>query len=517
MLAYTALPPLLLLLSPLLQTTHAQFCPDYLGVANTTHEPFSTGKYALSSQRPIAACRTFNSSQVEALLARYTTTISDPDLLRLFTNSYPNTLDTAIKWRGVSATNPAEELTFIITGDIDAMWLRDSSNQVQSYLPLLTASNASYSLASLYRGVINLQARYLLTSPYCNSFQPPVESGLPPAENGAASNDVVTPVYSNTSVFECKYELDSLAAFLEVSANYHNATGDTTFFSRFSWSEAVEAILTVAEEMQTPTYGADGAVLKSPYTFTRETTRSTETFANDGLGNPVASGTGLIRSGFRPSDDSTIYQLFVPANMMFSSYLSQCVPIARGIGKADLAERMESLAASVRKGIEEHGVVDTLQHGRVYAFEVDGYGGQTIMDDANIPSLLSAPFLGYVDQADEVYQATRKMVLGSGNPYFMRGPVINAIGGPHQGPGMAWPMAKIVQILTTDDEAEIVGALKEILSSTDRLGLIHESINSFNASDWTRQWFSWANGLFGQMILNLYDRKPEILRMSFQD
>jgi len=84
------------------------------------------------------------------------------------------------------------------------MWLRDSANQMQSYLPLLKEHNGNHSLASLYRGVINLQSRYILTNPFCNSFQPPVESGIAPAVNGASTNDDVYPTYSNQTVFECK-------------------------------------------------------------------------------------------------------------------------------------------------------------------------------------------------------------------------------------------------------------------------------------------------------------------------
>jgi meiotically up-regulated gene 157 (Mug157) protein len=493
-------------------------CPDYLDYAKEVHEPLSSGKFKLAYQRPSNDCRTFKSQGVEDTLTRMESVIKDPDLYRLFQNAYPNTLDTAIKWRGHAADNADEELTFLITGDINAMWLRDSSNQMQSYLPLLNASSDPNSIASLYRGAINLQARYLLTSPYCNSFQPPVESGIAPAENGAASEDTVNPTYSETAVFECKYELDSLAAFLEISTNYYEATQDAAFFGKFKWVEAIEAILKVAEDMKTPTYGDDGTVLQSPYTFTRKTTRSTETLANDGIGNPVANGTGLIRSAFRPSDDSTIYQLYIPANMMFSAYLDSSAAIMEKLNtdkSTALTQKMRDLADSVRTAIETHGTVEHEKYGKIYAFEIDGFGGRTIMDDANIPSLLSAPFNTYpVDK--EVYANTRKLVLSAANPYFMRGTVINAVGGPHQGPGMAWPMASIVRILTSDDDDEIVGELRQILSSTAGLGLIHESVNSFDAQKWTRQWFSWANGLFGQMILDLEDRKPDILSTSFQ-
>lgn len=493
-------------------------CPDYSDWAKVSHGPLSSGKYKLAYQRPSEDCRTFKSQGVEDVLSRMEGVIKDPDLYRLFQNAYPNSLDTAVKWKGVAADNADEELTFLITGDINAMWLRDSSNQMQSYLPLLNASSDPNSIASLYRGVVNLQARYLLTSPYCNSFQPPVESKIPPAQNGAASNDIVVPAYNNQSVFECKYELDSLAAFLEVSVNYYQATGDAGFFGKFHWVEAIQAVLKVAQEMTTPTYGEDGRVLDSPYKFNRDTDRATETFANDGIGNPVANGTGLIRSGFRPSDDATIYQLYIPANMMFSAYLKSASEIMGKINGSDtaaLAKQMADLSSSVQEAIETHGTVNHPKYGKIYAFEVDGFGSHNIMDDANIPSLLSAPFNTYpVDQ--ETYANTRALVLSASNSYFMRGPVINAVGGPHQGPGMAWPMASIVRILTSDDDDEIKGELKQIVSSTAGLGLVHESINSFNETDWTRQWFSWANGLFGQMILDLEDRKPDILSTSFQ-
>ncbi|KAF7189200.1 hypothetical protein HII31_09622 [Pseudocercospora fuligena] len=517
MLRVNCLVPVLACLAGVVFAAENLTCPDYIVYATEHHGPYSEGRFNLSYQRPATRCRTFNSSIVESTIDRIKKEIEDPDLKRLFENSFPNTLDTAVKWKGyANNATGGEELTFLITGDINAMWLRDSANQVQSYLPLLEASDSADSLASLYRGVINLQARYLLTDPYCNSFQPPAEAGLTPGNNSYGATDVVTPLFSNQSVFECKYELDSLAAFLEVSYDYYNATQDAEFFGKYNWAKAVESILQVADNMSVSTYEPNGFVQNLTYTWLRTADSATETQANLGRGNPFNNVTGLVRSFFRPSDDSTIYQGFIPANMMFARFLEGTAPIASKIGQTDLSKRMTDRASGIREAIEKWGIVDIPDFGKVYAFEVDGYFGQNIMDDANIPSLLSAPFIGYLEVDDEVYQNTRKLILSAANPYFMRGPVINAIGGPHASLGYAWPMAAIVRILTTSDDAEITEQLREIVSSTDGLGLIHESINTFNVSDWTRQWFSWANGLFGQAILDLSDRKPDILKQSFQ-
>lgn len=396
------------------------------------------------------------------------------------------------------------------------MWLRDSANQLLSYISFLENSTSPL-FASLYRGVINLQSRYIQTSPYCNSFQPPVESGINASVNQYAENDVVFPPYSNLSVFECKYELDSLASFLELSDAYFTATNDLSVFQNFQWVDAVQTVLNVATAMQdTPTYAANGMVNQSPYTFQRMTDSASETLRNKGIGSPVKGGTGLVRSAFRPSDDATVFQLFVPANMQFATHLQSTSTIMQQLGNTDLANQMATVSETIRAGIEAHAVINDVQYGQIYAYEIDGYGSHFLMDDANIPSLLAAPLYGYTNTSDATYQSTRAKVLSADNPYFMRGPVINAVGGPHQGPGYAWPMASIVRIITSNDEAEIETALKEIVSSTDGLGLIHESINTFNVSDWTREWFGWANGLFGQAILALNQSMPEILQQSYQ-
>ena len=492
-------------------------CPNYLVYANEKHGPFSSGSYNMSYQRVDTRCRTFNSSAVEDAITQMKGKIADPDLFRLFENSFPNTFDTAIKWHGYAANNSAEELTFIITGDINAMWLRDSSNQLQSYLSLLEPSTEFDSIASLYRGCINLQSRYINTSPHCNSFQPPVESGIEIANNTSGNMDEVTPPYSNQSVFECKYELDSLAAFLEVSTNYYNATNDIDFFSQFQWVETIQTILTTVNNLTSGTYNESGYVLDQPYTFQRTATLATETLPNQGRGNPVRGGTGLIRSAFRPSDDSTIYQLFIPANMMFSYYLNTTAAIMSQLTHplaSSLTDEMTTLSSTIRSAIQSHGITSTATNTNIYAYELDGFGSHNIMDDANIPSLLSAPFFGYA--SDPTYLSTRDYILSANNSYLMRGPIINSIGGPHQSFGYAWPMASIVRILTSDDDDEIRSSLKEIVGSTDGYGLIHESVNSWNESDWTRQWFSWANGLFGQMVLDLGVRKEGLLEEMYQ-
>jgi meiotically up-regulated gene 157 (Mug157) protein len=408
-------------------------CPEYSQYSTQHHGPFSGGQYNLSYQRPELRCRTFNSSIVENTISVIASRIRDPDLSRLFVNSYPNTLDTAIKWRGLANGSSDQELTFIITGDINAMWLRDSANQMQSYLPLLQASTSRDSLASLYRGVINLQARYILIDPYCNSFQPPPESALAP-EPGSGKGDTVKPKYDPAYVFECKYELDSLAAFLEVSTNYFEATRDLDFFKKYDWVKAIQSILHVAQDMMIPTYAANGSVETLAYSFTRTTTRASETTENDGIGNPFSNTTGLIRSFFRPSDDATIFQGFVPANMMFARYLASSATIMSQIeGQGALTQQMNSLASNLRTAIDMHAIVNTGAFGQIYAYEIDGYLSQLIMDDANIPSLLAAPFFGYLNASDPIYQNTRKLLLSPANSYYMHGPVISAIGGPHNG------------------------------------------------------------------------------------
>ncbi|SPO05015.1 related to Meiotically up-regulated gene 157 protein [Cephalotrichum gorgonifer] len=492
-------------------------CPKYEQASGNVNPPLSEGKYSLAYQRPETRCRTFAVPEVEAVIEEMKTEIVDPDLFRLFENTFPNTLDTTISWKGFGEEDPDEELTFIRTGDINAMWLRDSANQLQSYKPLLRADPSPDSLASLFRGAINLQGRYIRQSPHCNAFQPPPESGLEPEYNSWAATDFVVPRFSKSVVFECKYELDSLAAFLQLSHDYFSRTGDAAFFGRpgGAWASTVAVIMNTTSELLRGTYASDGTLNRSPFLFERKSNKASETTSNEGAGAPVRADTGIVRSFFRPSDDACVFQLFVPANMMFARYLDACADIMVELD-GGTADTMRGFAEVVRVGIEKYGRVEHREFGEMYAYEVDGFGSHNLMDDANIPSLLSAPMLGYLDRDDPVYQNTRRFILSTENPYFMFGPVLNATGGPHIGPGMAWPMGLLVQLLTSDDDTEIEKGIRQLLSSTSSLGLIHESVNSHDEKKWTRSWFAWANGLFGQMILDVRERKPHLLRLRYQ-
>ncbi|KAH8673275.1 hypothetical protein BX600DRAFT_378472 [Xylariales sp. PMI_506] len=501
-----------LLAASLICTGSAQ-CPNYAEYSRRQHDPVSTGALRLSAMRPEPACRTFNSTGVEEAILRLKSKIWDPDLFRLFENTFPNTLDTAIKWRGVAANNTEEELCFVITGDINAMWVRDSANQIAPYKAVL--KDISDDIASIFRGVINLQARYLVISPYCNAFQPPPESGMKPDHNGGMYR--VTPSYSRDIVYTCNFELDDFGGFLQLSHDYFTATGDVDFFGKFQWIYAIQSIMSASEAMRQPSYGEDGEWIRPVYTFQSQTMSGAGTLGNNGMGNPV-NATGLIRSPFRPSDDAATFDFLIPGNMMMARYLESNAEIMDCISNAPagLAQQMRDMAADIREAIKEWGIVTAPSGKKIYAYEVDGFGGRNLMDDANVPSLLSAPFLGYLDRDDEVYQNTREFVLSRRNPWWCAGPVINAVGSPHIRPGAAWPMASIIRVMTTDNDQEIIDTVKEVLQSTDGLGLIHESVDSFNARTWTRQWFTWANGLFGQMILDLEQRKPNLLRESFQ-
>jgi meiotically up-regulated gene 157 (Mug157) protein len=481
-------------------------CPDYKDYSARRHPPYTTGRYQLPFQRPAAECRLFKSDAVEAKIASMTAQIADVDLARLFENCFPNTLDTTVRWHKTS-DDPTEIQSFIVTGDINAQWLRDSTNQLKQYQSLAKDDPA---LQKLLLGAINTQADFVLESPYCNAFQPPKASGLDPSSNG--QDDSVHPTYDPDVVFECKYEIDSLASFLSLADQYYASTGDASFITP-KWLSAVQTVLDVIEEQSVGTFSASGEPNDMTYTFQRQTNIGTETLSLNGIGNPLACNTSLVRSAFRPSDDACILQFFIPGNAFLSVELGRAAALLRKTKKApELAKTLQKKSDEICAAVWKYGTTTHPVWGKVFAYEVDGYGSTILMDDANLPSLLALPLLGFVDRNDPTYQNTRKMVLArEGNPFYLVGSQFRGVGGPHIGITHAWPLSLLVQAMTSDDDDEIVNAVEMVLKVSAKEGLIHESVNVERSADYTRPWFAWANSVFAQTILDLVERKPELL------
>ena len=472
-------------------TRYRAACPDYKHYAMAMHRPLSEGPLELPFQRPSIRCRTFSSPLVEEVIDEMTAKMEDKDLARIFENAFPNTLDTTVRWHVDSTSSKAIEedyldgawqgpQSFIVTGDINAEWLRDSTNQLAQYQ---TLAKKDKRIESLILGAINTQAEYVIESPYCNAFQPPPPSGEPVSNTGG--DDAVHPAYEPSRVFECKYELDSLAHFLALGNRFHNVTHSKEYLTP-RYYMAIETIIEVLEQQSRPTFDPKTARFqKNEYTFRRKTTVGSETLSLGGIGNPLGPDTGLARSAFRPSDDATILGFFIPANAQMAVELKRTAAILKGAGKESLADVLHERGVAMEKGVWEHGVVAHKKYGKVFAFEVDGYGSSIIMDDANMPSLLGLPMMGFLDREDQIYQNTRKMILDrAGNPYFLEGRGFSGIGGPHVGPVYAWPMSRLVQSLTSDDDDEILQALNDV-RNVSRMGLINEAVNVQRPADYT--------------------------------
>lgn len=421
----------------------AAVCPDYSHYSKYSHAPDSEGPLKLPYQRPHAKCRTFHSEAVEQVIKDVTSRMTDLDLARLFENAFPSTTDTTVKFhtdgtKKLKRKNAGRSVldggawegpqSFIVTGDITAEWLRDSCNQLSPYMPLAKKDKAIF---NLLLGAVNTQAEYVIQSPYCNAFQPPPISDLKVSYNG--QDDIVHPAYEPTVVFECKYELDSLAHFLALTNNFYEATGSLAFVGA-RWLLALETLLGVLEQQSMPTFDPEtGRFRRNQYNFKRQAWTGTETLNLDGIGNPLANGTGLVRSAFRPSDDATILGFFIPANAMMAVELRRAAAFLNAADERGLAQKVEKWSKQITDGIWEHGVVQHAKFGKVFAYEVDGYGSSILMDDANYPSLLALPLMGFVPRDDEVYQNTRKMLLSkASNPYYLVGKDFRGIGGKNR-------------------------------------------------------------------------------------
>lgn len=446
---------------------------------------------AFVSKRPPMGQRRFVSHAVEETISRVKAGIGDPELAWMFENCFPNTLDTTVQF-SETAGRPD---TFIITGDIDAMWLRDSACQVWPYVPLAKNDN---DLQRMFRGLIARQARCILIDPYANAFLPD------PKGKKALEWAVGDLTEMRPGVAERKWELDSLCYCIRLGHGYWQATGDLAPFDQ-EWATMMRLVVATFREQQRKTG-------PGPYHFQRRTEVPTDTQALGGFGNP-ARPVGMIYSMFRPSDDACLYSFYVPSNLFAVVSLRQLAQMAVEILKDDgFANECRALASEAEAALAKYGRNKDRDGAEVWAFEVDGYGNQLFMDDANIPGLLSLPYLECCDAQDPVYQRTRRLVLSEDNPYFFKGTAAEGIGGPHEGLNMIWPMALIAQALTSIDDAEIRQCLHWLKTTHAGTGFMHESFDKDNPAKFTRAWFAWANTLFGELLVKLSQERPNLLK-----
>lgn len=437
------------------------------------------------SQRPPENQRLFVSAAVEAKIQEVVRLLENDRLAWMFANCYPNTLDTTI--------HPVGEYdTFVYTGDIHAMWLRDSGAQVWPYLPLI---NEDPELKKLLAGVILRQFKCIVIDPYANAFYKEED------KRGEWTSDMTD---MKPGVHERKWEIDSHCYPIRLAYEYWKISGDSSIFSDL-WIRTMENVLkTFREQQRKDSVG--------PYTFMRHTSRSFDSLSNNGNGTPV-NPVGLIVSSFRPSDDATTLQFLVPSNFFAVTSLRKAAEILSEVnGRNDLATQCLELADEVELALKKYATYNHPEFGTIYAFEVDGFGNRLLMDDANVPSLLAMPYLGDVDVNDPIYQNTRRFVWSESNPYFFKGKVAEGIGGPHIGYDMAWPMSIMMKAFTSQDDAEIKWCVETLMKTDAGTGFMHESFHVDDPDNFTREWFAWQNGLFGELILKIIgDGKLELL------
>ena len=445
--------------------------------------------------RPPLDARALRSASVEATLVRVKASIADPELAWLFENCYPNTLDTTV----TVGERDGKPDTFVVTGDIAAMWLRDSSAQVWPYLTLARADDT---LQRMFRGLIHRQARCILIDPYANAFLPDPQDTQPLKWAVQDKTDM------KPGVAERKWEIDSLCQPIRLAHGYWEATQDSTPFDD-EWRSAMTLVVRTFREQQR----REGP---GPYRFQRESETPTETLAGDGYGAPTRK-VGLIHSMFRPSDDACIYPFLVPANAFAAHSLRQLALLSRSLhADVTFARECEHLAGEIEVALNAHGRSRD-EHGKaLWAYEVDGYGNTLFMDDANIPSLLGLAYLGCCGRGDPLYQRTRARVLSADNPYFFSGTAGAGVGGPHEGLRMIWPLSIMVRALTSNEDAEIRQCLLWLKKTHAGTGFMHEAFDQDDPSHFTRPWFAWANSLFGELILELAAAKPALLRQVLE-
>ena len=400
-------------------------------------------------------------------------------LAPLAAQCFLNTMETTVK-------QSEDGGYFVITGDIPAMWLRDSAAQVRPYVKY---AGEDGELQEILEGVIARQAKMVCVDPYANAFN---ESA-----NGAGAG-YEDETLENAHVWERKYEVDSLCAPLYLGYHYWKETGITRIFTE-EYHEMIREIV--------HTFTTEQDHRNSPYFFRRYNCVKTDTLPCKGKGRPV-NVTGMTWSGFRPSDDTCCFGYLIPSNMMAVKALGFGAEICRECyGDEALAKECGELAEEIRDGIETYGVVEHPKYGKIYAYETDGFGNHILMDDANSPSLLAMPYLGYCGKDDAVYRNTRRFLLSADNPYYYEGSLAKGMGSPHTPAGFVWHIGITMQALTSDDREEILQCLDMLAKTHAGTSYMHESFDPSAPEEFTRPWFAWANTLFAELLDRLMEEE----------
>ncbi len=390
-------------------------------------------------------------------------------LAALYRNCYPNTLQTAL-------IPGADGSLFVLTGDIPAMWLRDSTAQVSHYIREAAKDSE---LADIIKAVIKRQLRYIPYDPYANAFNE--------TSNGKGHiKDVPKP---DPLVWERKYEIDSLCYPIRLLYLYVKYTQDRSVLDG-DFRYAAAAILKLWRTEQHHTE-------KSTYKFYRECAGPKDTV------NHVEAYTGMTWSGFRPSDDACRYGYLIPSNLFAAHELSE---LSELLGDDPMSAECLSLRAEILEGVQKFGTVEHPKYGRIYACETDGLGHCSLLDDANVPSLLSLPYLGCVSADDEIYANTRRFILSHDNPYYYEGKYAKGIGSPHTPEGYIWHIALAMQGLTSNDPAEVKSLIDMLINTDADTGFMHEGFCADDPTKFTRSHFCWANSLFAEFVEYALDK-----------